>query len=482
MTNIHIGIDFGTSQTKACIYNFEENEHEFFQFEKNNYFFPSRVVHNNNNLLFEYGNNGLIDDSNEEYRFFKMKSADDEQFHAVTYDDASKYKNSLYGDIKYKKFTSEFISVIYLTYVQLLIKEKYEATLKSNNKRSTGLIGSLLQRNKSTEDKIQFTTRIGIPTEWSQVNNLKRKQKFESILFLSAELQDKYKSLDSFQKVKSDDLILTINSIYDKYKSLSQKEFQKLLHQLGLSVYPETAAGLNFILKSKQLGSGYYAALDIGAGTSDLSFFRVNNGVLYYLASESYVVASNDVYKEYTKNIDSSAKLSQIQNHVEKLIRDNNIDENLNQALEIVNKKIESLVYRLFNKRVYYFRNDMVRNYQNQSIILYGGGSKLPKMKEDHVLIHDHGNRFSLNIERTYLNKIEIEKFTSLINIKSDNSSWNQVFPLLVVALGLSFINYSGDANWFDQDDYQPIDGGADEIEMIPHPRNQDCYIYNVLN
>src|SRR5690606_6410109 len=76
--------------------------------------------------------------------------------------------------------------------------------------------------------------------------------------------------------------------------------FDHLLSTQGLTVFPESAAGLTFLIKTGRLPSGYYAAVDIGGGSTDVSFFRVNtNDKTSYLASESLLLASNDVYRRY---------------------------------------------------------------------------------------------------------------------------------------------------------------------------------------
>ena len=121
----------------------------------------------------------------------------------------------------------------------------------------------------------------------------------------------------------------------------------------------------------------------------------------------------------------------------------------------------------------------MANNYKNQPIILYGGGSRLPYLNSGNIMIHDNGNRISLNIERTEIEKIEIERFANNLNIESVDEYWKPDFYLLVVALGLSYVKHQNNAEWFDESNYQNRD--FDRGKMIQHPYNEDCYIFNVL-
>ena len=191
MKTYHIGLDFGTYQSKACVYDLERNEHEFFRFPSNQSFFlPSRVAEKSDGC-FEYGDN-RTSLPQKEYHYFKIAAAEDDEFISETYGN-SKANTGFYKFNEYNDCSPEFLSVIYLTYVLYTIKESYHSP---NEKKvpGTGLIGRLFSR-QIDEIKIKFTVQMGIPTEWSQEKNLFRKKKFENILLLTEILQKKYKKL-----------------------------------------------------------------------------------------------------------------------------------------------------------------------------------------------------------------------------------------------------------------------------------------------
>ena len=122
----------------------------------------------------------------------------------------------------------------------------------------------------------------------------------------------------------------------------------------------------------------------------------------------------------------------------------------------------------------------MTNSFSEQPIIIYGGGCKLPIIDSGEILIHDNGNPSSITIPLTYLQKQKISKFSSLITIKPSDKSWDPDFPLLAVALGLSFIKPTSSAEWFNEKDYKTHD--YDSTNVVAHPANEDCYVFDVIN
>ncbi|AXE16688.1 hypothetical protein DR864_02555 [Runella rosea] len=478
MKKYNIGLDFGTFQTKSCVYSIENDTHEFFIFSNGSYFLLSQITENLDGR-FEYGNDKSLN-IKEEYVYFKIAAAEDYEFHVETYGKPIN-DSSFYIYNRFRNYTPEFLSVVYITYVLFSIKEHYKS-LAQKATRIGGLLSKYTQ-NKSENDDIEFTVQLGIPTEWSQKKNIKRKRKFENILLISEMLQKKYNSKDDFLNASTQDLKADVLNIYNSYKHFDEISFDSYINNFGISVYPETAAGLTFIVKTRQLEPGYYAIMDIGGGSTDISFFSIQiGGEIRYLASESYLLAANNVYINYANQTPSLANLKDAEIEVISKINTGQWKNNksLNDTLEKINKQLNAIIYKLFNKRVYWFNKEMTRNYSNKPIILYGGGSRLPIINSDRVLIHDNGNSTSLKIPLTYLEKQEIHKFTSIINILPSNETWKSDFPILAVALGLSFIKPKSSVDWFNINYYNYKDG--DRLKTISHPVNEGYYIYDILN
>jgi hypothetical protein len=477
MKQFHIGLDFGTYQSKACIYDVENDTHEFFHFPNGTFFLPSRVAKKTNGK-FEYGD-ATSETVFEEYCYFKIAAAEDEEFQAETY--GTNGSDNFYQYNEFKNYTSEFLAVAYLTYLIFTIKDKYQQPIQ-RQVNTGGLLSRIFQR-RAEQDEVRFTVQLGIPTEWSQKKNLRRKRKFENILMLSEMLQKKYKDKETFLAVTSEQLLTDVKYIYKSYNFSDKEAFEVYLNELGISVYPETAAGLTFIVKTKQLLPGYYAIMDIGGGSTDISFFRIQEeGNIRYLASESYMMAANNVYRKYFGETPTLLRLQKAELEVRKLITSDNWEENdsIVSALNDVNDELCKIVYKLFNKRVYWFNKKMIKNYTDQPIILYGGGIRLPIINNGKILINDHGNKTSITISLTHIEKQEMKKYASIINIRPTDRSWESDFPLLAVALGLSFIKPTNSADWFNDSDYKVKDG--DQRAEFPHPFNEGYYIYDVIN
>lgn len=497
MRNYNIGLDFGTYQSKACVYDVDNDVHEFFVFPTSKSFFlPSRVAERNDGT-FEYGNSvsGL---AIREYYYFKMAAAEDEEFREETSTNTNPLTTNFYDPDKFKPYTPEFLVTTFLTYMLLTIKEAWgKKKIKPIKKGS--FLSRLFDTQIAKEEEIKMTIQLGIPTEWSHKKNLKRKRKFQNILLISEFLQNKYKTLENYLNQKVGDLIEDIEEYYRTIKFNSLSEFNSKLNSYGLSVWAETAAGLTFITQTKQLTTGYYAIMDIGGGTTDISFFRLmDNGVIKYIASEAYMMAANNVYSKLLPDKYTTDELYQMESEIRKTFDEKKWKENsdLRAATKYVRSQLQELFHRLFAKRVYWFHSDgMRKRYGNQSLIVYGGGFEIPEILTSVMLIHDNGVK-SKDVDCTYMEVIEIEKFKSKINILPEDKTWEKSLSLLVVALGLSFIKKPGSADWFDRSDYHPEDGDPDKPVLrpkrpqrgggssdseVPHPFNEGYYIYNVL-
>lgn len=477
MKQYHIGLDFGTYQSKACIYHIDRDEHEFFRFDNGSFFLLSRVAIKKDGTL-EYGDK-MGAETLEEYYYFKIAAAEDEEFHAETYGKEADKDVNFYKFNEFHNYTPEFLSVVYLTNILFVVKEHYQSPTQPQKERR-GLISRFLGREKQQIEEVRFTVQLGIPTEWSQAKNLKRKRKFENILMLATLLQKKYLTLSAFLSASANQLKNDLKEAYESNSFESKEKFYSQLHELGLSIYPETAAGITFLLLTNQLLPGYYAAMDIGAGSTDVSFYQILGNNIKYIASESYILASNDLYRIYSGSDNSMRALKTAEDNVKLKISTDDWKKDLHlvDSLKKLDHQLEDKLYRLFNKRVYYFSKGMLTNYLNQPIIMYGGGALIPIINSGQFLLHDHGSPSSITIPRTYVEKNMIERYSAILNILPGDESWKPFFPLLVVALGLSFIKADSAAEWFDDTDYHIRDGAP---ELVPHPFNEDLFIYDVL-
>lgn len=488
MKTYHVGLDFGTHHTKVCILDVASNIHEFFVFPTSkNFFLLSRVAEKPDGT-FEYGDFSGIN-IEKEYYYFKIASAEDEVFRTESETESVVINNRIYDLSDFSPYTPEFLATIYISYILLTIRDEL---LKKNttSKKSGGLLRKLFTTAEKNENTIKLTIRLGIPTEWSQRKNIYRKRKFESILLIADELHKKYLQLESFLAANKEELKKEVLNVQTIYSSYSRDEVEEVLNERGLSVYPETAAGLTFVTQTRQLNAGYYAIIDIGGGSTDISFFNlINQSNIRYIASESYIIAANSVYKKILLNEGGHSTMHNLSIKLRVEAENGTWKENDNylSATATVRKHLEELIYKLFFKRVHWFHmSGLSSSFKDQPIIAYGGGFELPYILNRRILINDHGVRTAL-INPYYMEVSEIHNYRSKIDIRPDEELWIKDISLLVVALGLSFIKPLDSADWFKEGEYHSVDGDTllrpqkDVTNIQPHPVNEDCYIYDIL-
>lgn len=492
MANYHIGLDFGTSQTKVCLLNKDTETREFLKFDNGSYFLPSIITRNIDNT-FSYGDDSKIE--TEIYRYFKMVVAEDDDLIQVTNEDlrGNLQKGATINDfIKYSSdynVKSDILVILYLTYIYLFVKRKKN---KENSQNKGGLLGRLTENRNIVQNT--FSVSLGIPTEWNNPNHIERKIRFQSLLIIAIKLANQFLNLDEFLITKEDILTEKITKINETHLSeLNHKtddEKQKIITELlkvhQLSVFPESAAGVNYLLKTKRLENGSYATLDIGAGTADIAIFEVkDNQLKKYYCSESVEIASNDFYREYAKlhyNKDNIT-FEQIKEAENIIKNDINVNRNYyNTTLKNVRgnengKGIEQSIRKIFYRKYYkpLFDKDQGKAYDTKNILLhkkpiivFGGGANLEGFCEGVYHFFWQKGTPSGNEDRFFEAKA-ITDFVSNIDIIDDNKDdVEKYINLLILSLGLTYIN-TNDNN------FVPFDMPNDYIDT---PKNNYKYYY----
>ncbi|MAO64110.1 MAG: hypothetical protein CL666_03850 [Balneola sp.] len=484
--DVRVGLDFGTHQTKVCV-NYQKKGqvpvYEFINFgsdDKISLFLPSRLnIHNDDTV--SVGISGKGKPVSETFRYFKMASAEDEVFRGISGLDQ---EQDHYDQKRFGKYTPEVISIIYLSFVSGIVEQRFKQIDESSNKKvkSGSFLGKFFGGNKPKEEPVPKNTffyQIGIPTEWSKEVNFWRRRKFEQILYFANRLNEVY----SHSKIKNLTIDRILAFIETEFRDLTERlkteNWEDILANSNISAFPEAAAGLTYLVKTEKIGEGYYLSLDIGGGSSDVSFFRVkNNRTFEYLASESLLIASNDVFDQYGQTINGDISTEQVQDVLDRKTPADLANDRLYiNACRRTVKRLEKKVKRIYNYRVYDRFKKYVANtkFKNQSCFLYGGGSlmftddKGTRKFLEKVLLHDHGSQ-SLTATRTYATIDRIIDLTVPHTVKP--KEWREHLPLLIVPLGLSFIQPDQTYSW-NNDHYQPGEGYRN---IDDHPEIFDIY------
>ncbi len=482
--DVRVGLDFGTHQTKVCVNYQREGQvpvYEFINFGPKgepNFFLPSRLNINHNGKV-SVGDNSF-EQPKETFRYFKMASAEDEKFRNISGLDKNKEHYETY---RYGNYKPELISIIYLSFVIGKIEQKFNQSHQSPSKKikSSSFIGKFFGGKKGQEETKPANTfyyQIGIPTEWSKEANFRRRRKFEQILYLAYRLNEVY----SFNLLKNTNIDELLGFVEKEFAALAERlnteKWEGIMAEGKTSAFPEAAAGLTYLVKTEKIGEGYYLSLDIGGGSSDISFFRVNNNRTFeYLASESLLIASNDIFDAYGKAKGGDLSTEQVQDALDhKTSNDLANNKLFHDACRETIERLEEKVKRIYNRRVYRRFKKSVANkkFKDQSCFLYGGGSLLftenkgTRKYLEKMLLHDQGSK-SITATYTYA---DIERITDLRVphiVKPDG--WREHLPLLVVPLGLSFIQpdqtYSwSNAHYSSGEGYRHIDDNPEFFDL----------------
>ena len=221
---ITVGLDFGTHQSKVCAEYKQgvELSYTFFTFPdttgKHQYTLPS-IIHRRPDGRMDYGY--IPANSNGEIiRYFKQ----------ATFTTSS---------IGLKQADAMYYSVWYLAFIIFDLEEKYGT---------------------------EFTIQMGVPTDGSRLSQ----QKQMAVRLLAAA----YNLVENvFKNDKQAFLNKTWGELWDMTKipaySIQLKE------EYGILVFPEAYACLMPLISSSKVKTGMSLMVDIGGGTTDISFFTI---------------------------------------------------------------------------------------------------------------------------------------------------------------------------------------------------------------
>lgn len=245
---ITVGLDFGTHQSKVCAEYKQgvELSYTFFTFPdttgKHQYTLPS-IIHRRPDGRMDYGY--IPANSNGEIiRYFKQAT----------------FTTS---NIGLKQSDAMYYSVWYLAFIIFDLEEKYGT---------------------------EFTIQMGVPTDGSRLSQ--QKQIAVRLLAAAYDLVE-----NVFENDKQAFLDKTWGELWDMTK-IPEYSIQ-LKEEYGILVFPEAYACLMPLISSSKVTTGMSLMVDIGGGTTDISFFTiidnkprvydftsVNKGLNYLTAAE----------------------------------------------------------------------------------------------------------------------------------------------------------------------------------------------------
>lgn len=448
--SINVGIDFGTHQSKVCvqIQEGQTKRYEFVPFNPrvktiDSALFPS-LVHVLPDGRFHIG--AFEGKRDKTYSFFKIASAEDEDFHADLATTVDRYTKQ-----EFLPYHPEQLSVLYVAGLILKVRQHVNSTVLEPPEESSK--PAFLRRLYAAPVKKKtgvWRYRMGVPTEYHSSANQKRKRKFEQILILAILIADTYG--ESFWEKTMAEIMSTLERMhkallkelgFDLVNRIDIDQWKAFLADNRASVFPETAAGLIFLVKTNKLvPDRYYMAMDIGGGSTDISFFKAEyNGTFTYLASQSVMLAANDVALDMGVEKD----FLHVRESVSNLYKTPGIErrDDYYRSFKKLGNGLNDASYKMFNGQVWSRAEYSATHlYQDSQCYLYGGGSMLPTSEPNpekylrRITLHDQGSKASLTSTVLYAEVTPIENLT--INETVVNPGWEAQIRVLIVSLGLS--------------------------------------------
>lgn len=312
MDSVKIGLDFGTHQTKICIQRRPDEGHgepyyEFFQFTnllgEKQYFLPSVVqINEDDTLSYGYVNEqrrkhnvehpteehidleeefDVADEAERLYDKYANASNSPEDMHilgeALTIHlskikDRNKIKKSE-ADNRYQKKLQEYKET------RNIFRYFKQATFSSGGWHRTSPISNrilcvwylayiiFLLEEKFGSD---FSINMGIPADEASYKSKKRLA-VEILACAYYLVEDVYQNdIDKFLNEKVDTLLA--NTVQRSYSDELKEEY-------WINVFPEAYAVLIALTSRGKLPTGMSITADIGGGTTDISFFTIEDGM-----------------------------------------------------------------------------------------------------------------------------------------------------------------------------------------------------------
>lgn len=306
MDIIVIGLDFGTHQTKMCIQRTPDEGHgqpsyEFFKFQdldgNDNYFLPSIVQVNNDGTL----SYGFVDSDKAKSHPVKPQLEEEPEFNDYDVDKEARLLCGRYS--KDDKSIAAFDSIRKMLsrrkeILQHIHSEEADRIRKSNEDKLAQYYGEVstyryFKQATFTEREwfgnidsdtvcvwylafvlfclekefgTDFAINMGVPAD---SNSFEKKKQQAATLLLTAYylVEDVYHNdMEAFLSEKVD--ILKEKTKFRICNELLKKEY-------NIKVFPEAYASMISLTSRGRLTPGMCLAVDIGGGTTDISFFTI---------------------------------------------------------------------------------------------------------------------------------------------------------------------------------------------------------------
>lgn len=336
-----VGFDFGTHQTKLCVENKvgAELNYEFFKFcdanGKEQYTLPSIIREDANGHL-TYGYLpvkavGRMAKIVNEMKSFFGSSTKQQQGEIIR-----NFKQAVFTNVNngMDRMDAVNYSIWYIANILFDLEEKYGR---------------------------DFAIQMGVPSDGEHLNQ--QKQLAVRILLSAYRLVE-----EEFENDKERFLSSTVADLKSRTEFVVYSK--DLKEDLSILVFPEAYACLMPLIKSAKIATGMSLMVDIGGGTTDISFFTIKNG-----KPQVYDFYSIDKGLNYLADAESMSG-----DRTDSNVRSaSEIKEDRKTVLEKdvlgVCNKLKIRLYDEFNKKTGLSKQKLTDALKSRPLIYTGGGS-----------------------------------------------------------------------------------------------------------
>lgn len=377
MAQITVGLDFGTHQSKLCVERKDGAElgYSFFKFPDTRgvlkYTLPS-IIQINSNGLMDYGYVNKKSDG-KIVRYFKQATF------TTSNKDLTKEDATLY-------------SIWYLAYILFDLEDKFGQ---------------------------DFTIQMGVPTDGSHLDT--QRQLAVSILLSAYNLVEVI-----FANNKNNFLQTPVDVLEDMTEIIPYSKDKK--EEYGILVFPEAYACLMPLVSTSKISGGMSLMVDIGGGTTDISFFTIEEDKRNPKNNKLRVYDFKSINKGL--NFLTNASLLSDNERADSNIK--NSSELVTSAINIfkgdINNICSSLRGRLYKE--FKIQGDLPdesfdRALKNRPIVYTGGGSSFSILRQGY-----HGFKDVIHISQKNWKTSVIEDLSTIVSL--------DLCPILSTAYGLS--------------------------------------------
>ncbi len=274
ITNIFIGIDFGTSFTKVSYSYAPTRTPQIESIKWETDFFKPTVLYIQNGSLFFDKPTG----ESKEIKYFKYSIID------------TKLKNHTVNTLNHFE---ELCCVYFLS--QII-------------KRSLKTIQAKLQIQNMNE--IKKSINMGVPLEnFYEEENMNNKGLYERILHNAILIAD-----DCLNEIILPINQVSISTLDSIYTEILKNEY---ILNWTANVYPELAAELLLYHQSKFVKNGVYSTIDVGGGTVDMAIFQKDTNSRLYCLAQKILPYGIEILKEAPDSVSAT----KFQNEFESMLK-----------------------------------------------------------------------------------------------------------------------------------------------------------------